>query len=122
MKGLPSDGELEILRVLWLDGPATVKQVHERLPRRSEVGYNTVGKLLQIMEGKGLVARDASERAHVFHPLVERLETQRGLVRDLAERAFGGSATALAVHALSAEDLSDDEVGELKALLAELER
>lgn len=118
---LPSDAELEILRVLWMTGPATVKQVYERLPRRDEVVYNTVGKLLRIMEEKGLVACDDSARAHVFRPLVERETTRRKLVRDLADRAFGGSAMSLALHALGGGDVSETEIQELRALLEKLE-
>lgn len=121
MRTLPSDAELEILRVLWKTGPATVKQVYERLPRRDEIVYNTVGKFLRIMEEKGLVACDDNARAHVFRPLVEREATRGRLVRDLADRAFGGSATSLALHALGDEDLSEPELRELRALLAKLE-
>lgn len=121
MSTLPSDAELEILRVLWKTGPATVKQVYERLPRRDEIVYNTVGKLLHIMEEKGLVACDDSARAHVFRPLIERESTRRKLIRDLADRAFGGSAASLALHALGGEELSEAELQELRALLAKLE-
>lgn len=121
MDVLPTRGELAILRVLWQGGPATVKQVHRRLPRSGEVGYNTVGKLLHIMEQKGLVARDDSARAHVFRPVVGREETQRRLIHDLADRAFGGSAAALAQQALGGADLTPSEVAELKTMLAELE-
>lgn len=121
LKSLPTDGELEILRVLWRLGPATVRQVHDRLPRGGEVSYNTVGKLLQIMEGKGLVVRDTGSRAHVFLARAEREETQEGLIEDLARRAFGGSAAALALRALKDEELSLEDIRELKALLAESE-
>lgn len=122
MASLPSDAELEILRVLWKIGPATVKQVYERLPRHDEIVYNTVGKLLRIMEEKGLVACDDSARAHVFRPLVEREATRSKLVRDLANRAFGGSATALALHALGGREVDEEELRELSALLEKLER
>lgn len=120
-KVLPSDGELEILRVLWRIGPATVRQVHERLPRNREIGYNTVGKLLQIMVRKHLVARDGRARAHVFRARVPRVETERSLVRDLADRAFDGSVPALALRALREEDLTESEIAELRGLLEALE-
>lgn len=121
MTSLPSDAELEILRVLWKVGPATVRQVHERLSRRKDVVYNTVGKLLRIMEGKGFVACDVTDRAHVFRPLIERATTRSDFVRDLADRAFGGSTAALALHALGHESLSAAERAELRTLLRELE-
>ena len=121
MAPLPSDGELEILRVLWRVGPATVKGVHEQLPRRTEIGYNTVGKLLGIMERKGFVVRDETSRAHVFRHLIDREETQRSFVRDLADRAFGGSPAVLALRALGEEAPTSAELAELRAILADLE-
>ena len=59
----PTDGELEILRILWERGESTVREVHEVLEARHPTGYTTVLKLLQIMTEKALVERDASERA-----------------------------------------------------------
>ena len=62
----PTDGELEILRVLWERGPSTVRQVLATLEARRPAGYTTVLKLLQIMTEKGLVRRDERDRAHVY--------------------------------------------------------
>src|SRR4051812_35957429 len=99
----PTDGELAILAVLWERGPSTVRDVHEALSRRREMGYTTVLKLMQIMAQKGLVARDESQRTHVYRPASDEEQTQKRLVRDLLERAFGGSARKLIVAALSAK-------------------
>ncbi len=118
---LPSGRELEILRVLWGMGAATVRDVHRALPSRDEFGYNTVGKLLNIMVQKGLVARDESARAHVYTACVDETETQRSFVDDLTDRVFGGSASALALQALGSQPLSEAEIEELRALIAELE-
>src|SRR5262245_12806184 len=85
----PTDAELAILRVLWSRGPSTVREVHEALQDGS--GYTTVLKLMQIMAEKGLVVRDESERAHVYSAKLTQERTQRQLVQDLVERAFGGS-------------------------------
>lgn len=116
---LPSDGELEILAVLWDRGPSTVREIHRRLRRSREVGYNTIGKLLQIMVGKGTVRRDESRRAHVYTAAIERAEIEGRLVGDLAERAFGGSAARLALRALAERPADEAEVNELRALLDE---
>lgn len=121
MGTLPSDAELEILRVLWTTGPATVRDVYSRLPRRDDVVYNTVGKLLRIMEEKGLVACDDSARAHVFRPLVRRERVCSDLVRDLAKRAFGGSEAALVLHALGDGSLTEEDATRLRELLVELD-
>jgi predicted transcriptional regulator len=112
---LPTDAELAILRVLWSDGPATVRTVLDRLD--SDQGYTTVLKHLQIMHDKGLVTRDESGRAHVYAPAVEEADTQRHLVRDLLDRAFGGSAQQLVMRALSTEDVTEDELDDIRALL-----
>jgi predicted transcriptional regulator len=89
----PTDSELAILGVLWERGPSTVRDVHEQLNKEGATGYTTVLKLLQIMTEKGLVVRDESERAHVYESRYGEQKTQRQLLTDLAERAFGGSAT-----------------------------
>ncbi|HEX2093399.1 MAG TPA: BlaI/MecI/CopY family transcriptional regulator [Longimicrobiaceae bacterium] len=117
----PTPAELEILRVLWQRGPSTVREVHETLHRSEPVGYTTVLKTLQIMTDKGLVGRDESQRAHVYEPRISEEATQRQLVRDLLDRAFGGSAAKLVVRALSGSRASAEELEEIRTLLARLE-
>ena len=118
---MPTDAELAILQVLWTHGPSTVRAVHEQLDRAGSTGYTTVLKLLQIMLEKGLVTRDESQRAHVYTAAVDESVTQRRLVDDLLERAFGGSAQTLVMRALSADRVSADELDEIRALLDQLE-
>ena len=117
----PTDAELAILGVLWRTGPATVREVHEGLPASVRRGYTTTLKLMQIMAGKGLVSRDESRRSHVYRALVKEQATRRGLVRELADKAFEGSAARLALSALGAERASAEELAELRKLLDELE-
>ena len=120
---LPTDAELRVLRVLWNEGPATVREVQACLNRQPQrkAGYTTVLKQLQIMLEKGLVDRDESERAHVYRAAVEQQQAQRRLIGDLAERAFGGSAQRLIQRALSAEQVSETERDEIRTLLDRLE-
>jgi len=113
----PTDAELEILAVLWETGPATVREVCEKLAQRRTAQYTTVLKFLQIMAEKGLVRRDESQRAHVYEAARPREWTQQQLVGDLLERAFSGSAKALLVGALSARKASKEELAEIQALL-----
>lgn len=115
----PTDAELAILRVLWAQGPSTVREVAEEMGR--EGAYTTVLKLLQIMTDKGLVRRDESARTHVYRAARSERATQRQLVRDLADRAFGGSAGRLVMQALAAKKASPDELAEIRAWLAERE-
>ena len=113
----PTDAELAILRVLWESGPSTVRHVHDALSEARETGYTTTLKLMQIMAEKGLVTRDESARTHVYTARVARDITQRQLVSDLMDRAFGGSATALVLQALSAHPTSNEELAEIKKLI-----
>jgi predicted transcriptional regulator len=114
----PTDAELAILRVLWERGPSTVRQVHEVLASRGRpTAYTTALKLLQIMTDKGLVRRDESDRTHIYHARLSEDQTQRQLVRDLLDRAFGGSATKLVMQALNARRATPDELGEIRRLI-----
>src|SRR5882757_3182551 len=117
----PTDAELAILGVLWERGPSTVRDVHEQLNRDGATGYTTILKLLQIMTEKGLVVRDESERAHVYESRYGEQKTQRQLLADLAERAFGGSATKLVMQALSGRKSNAAELNAIRELLDTLE-
>ncbi|HUR19892.1 MAG TPA: BlaI/MecI/CopY family transcriptional regulator [Vicinamibacterales bacterium] len=115
----PTDAELAILHVLWDRGPSTVRQVFETLADARETGYTTTLKLMQIMSEKGLVRRDESARTHVYAASVSRDKTQQHLVRDLLDRAFGGSAASLVMQALSSHPTSAEERREIEQLIAE---
>ena len=119
----PTEMELAILQVLWDRGPSTVREVHEVLNKDSEgTGYTTVLKLMQIMTEKGLVERDESQRAHVYRPTATQQKTERQLVSDLLDRAFGGSPAKLAMQALATKKSSSEELAELRKLLDTLEQ
>ena len=117
----PTDAELEILRVLWEHGPATVREVHTALHEARATGYTTVLKLLQIMHEKGLVRRDESSRAHVYEANVTRESTESGLIDTLIEKAFEGSASKLVLRALAARQATPEELAEIRALINQLE-
>jgi predicted transcriptional regulator len=117
----PTDAELAILQVLWERGDSTVREVHEALKDVQGSGYTTVLKLMQIMTEKGLVERDESNRAHVYRARATQQKTQRQLVSDLLDKAFGGSPARLAMQALSSKKSSPEELAELRKLLETLE-
>jgi predicted transcriptional regulator len=114
----PTDGELAILRVLWQRGPSTVREIHEVMAEGRPAAYTTTLKLLQIMTEKALVTREAWGRQHRYAAAAPQEETQRQLVEDLVERAFGGSAAQLMVQALATKRASGEELAEIRALLA----
>jgi predicted transcriptional regulator len=119
----PTRAELAILRVLWKKGRCTVRQVHEALQEEQDkdTGYTTVLKLLQNMTEKGLVRRDERERTHIYEAAINEQKTQRDLLKDLMDRAFGGSAASLVIQALSMKRASPEELEEIRKLLDQKE-
>jgi len=118
----PTDAELAILSVLWQRGPSTVRDVQQVLSASQGSGYTTVLKLLQIMTEKGLVVRDESQRAHVYAARQSERRTQRQLMGDLVDRAFGGSSAKLVLHALSERAATSEELRDIRALLDQIEK
>jgi predicted transcriptional regulator len=113
----PTDAELSILRILWDRGPSTVRQVHEQLAHERQAAYTTALKLLQIMTEKGLVERDERDRTHVYRARLSEETTQRQLVRDLLDRAFGGSAGKLVMQALATRRASAEELRDIRKMI-----
>ena len=116
----PTAAELDILRVLWQRGSATVRDVYEALGN-PDAAYTTTLKFMQIMAAKGLVERDDSQRAHLYRPAVAQEETQRRLVDELMDKAFGGSAANLVLRALSRKSASKEELAEIRRMIATYE-
>jgi BlaI family transcriptional regulator, penicillinase repressor len=118
----PTASELEILRVLWVRGPSTVREVHDALSEEKNLGYTTVLKLLQIMTTKGTVRRNETQRAHVYEAGLPAEQTKRQLAGDMLQRVFEGSASQLMMHALAGKRASRQEIEEIRRLLDEYER
>ena len=116
----PTDGELEILGVLWRRGPSTVRQVHQDLSSDKQTSYNTTLKLMQIMNEKGIAVRDESQRPQIYRAALPEDQMQQRLVSDFLQRAFGGSARKL-MAALTATNISQQELAQIRHLLDELE-
>ena len=112
----PTEAELDILRALWARGTATVRDLHEALSARG-TGYTTVLKTLQIMTEKGLVEREESAKAHIYRPAMREEDMQTQLLKELSDKLFSGSPAMLAMHALSLQPASDDELQQIKALI-----
>ena len=117
----PSPMELDILRILWEQGPSTVRQVFDTFSQTRPIGYTGILKTLQIMTVKGSVRRDESERAHVYEAVQPASKTKGQLVGDLIDRAFSGSASQLLMHALSGRKTSQEELDEIRKILADHE-
>jgi predicted transcriptional regulator len=114
---IPSNAELEILRLLWKNGPSTVREVYDGLGRNLDIGYTTVLKTMQVMAEKRLVTRDESERSHIYSAAVEEKSIKRRLVSDLLDKAFDGSAAQLVLQALSDKKASPEDIRQIRKLL-----
>jgi predicted transcriptional regulator len=117
----PTDAELAILRVLWQRGASTVREVWEELSPQQHTGYTTVLKTMQIMSEKGLLARDETDRSHVYRAARSEAQTQRQVVGHLLERLFSGSAPKLVMQALAAKKATPAELAEIRKLLDGME-
>jgi BlaI family transcriptional regulator, penicillinase repressor len=118
----PTDAELEILRIIWSRGPSTVREVFDEMAKARNAGYTTVLKFMQIMMEKGLLKRTEAHRVHMYEATVPQEQTQRQLVRDLTDRAFGGSPSSLVMQALAAKPASKEDLAQIRMMLDEYER
>ena len=124
----PTESELSILRVLWEDGPLTVREVNQALNERGgedtkakPIGYTTTLKIMQLMAEKKLVNRDVSSRSHVYRAAVAQERTQKNLLSRFVDRAFGGSRSELVLRALGDGKATAEELEEIKQLIKKLE-
>lgn len=117
----PTDSELEILRILWSNGPASVRLVNDKMNEAKETGYTTTLKLMQIMAQKGLVERDESSRTHIYKAVAQKDQVQGAMVDKLLDLAFGGSSSQLVLSALGRGKTSKEELGKIKELIKKLE-
>ena len=117
----PTKLELSILRVLWDAGPRSVREIQAVLNESKPTGYTTVLKMLQIMTEKGLVERDETVRPQIYRPQYSQERTQRQLLRDFIQRAYGGSVKSLVMHALATKKSSPKDLDAIEKLLARFE-
>jgi len=113
----PTEAELAILNVLWDHGPLSVRDIQRVLSQEKPTGYTTALKFLQIMTAKNLVERDDSVRPQIYRARLTRAATQRQLLRDLAQRAFGGSVRSLVLQALATKRTTPADLRAIEALL-----
>ena len=118
----PTKAELDILRVFWSRGPLSVRDVQLILSETKDSGYTTVLKTMQIMTEKGLVERDDSVRPQIYRARHSEDRTQKELLKDLLQRAYGGSVKALVLHAIGTKKPSPEDLAAIEKLLDRFER
>lgn len=116
----PTEGELEILSVLWQMKLASVRNVHEEICKSKDAGYTTTLKLMQIMFEKGLVSRDSSSKIHIYQPAVTKEATQQQFVHKMINSLFAGSSAELVMQALGDHKPSTDELDKIQQFINQL--
>ena len=114
--------EMKILNVLWHRGPSTVREVLEDLRVKPTPVYTTVLTIMRLMHEKGYLERRENGRAHIYRPLLQEQRVKRGLLREVIDGAFHGSAEALMVRLLEDEELSSEELQRIKKVITQKER
>lgn len=118
----PTEGELEILQILWENGPSSVRFVNDRLNEIREVGYTTTLKIMQIMADKGLVERNTESRTHIYKAIINEEATQKQLLQKFVDATFRGSAMKMVMQTLGNHEASEKELKEIKALIDRIEK
>ena len=111
--------ELEIMKIVWPLGRATVRDIYEALRERRPVAYTTVQTMMNILEAKGHLRKEAGGKAQVYIPLRPRQAVVRSMVREFVDRVFDGSARPLLVHLVKDKGLTERERKALQKLLDE---
>lgn len=117
----PTNSELEILQILWEKGSCSVREVHEILEAKKEVGYTTTLKLMQIMCEKNILERDVSAKTHVYRAAISQKTTQMQAVQKMIQTMFKGSPSDLVMQALGNHNTSKEELDAIRKYLNELE-
>ncbi len=109
--------ELEIMKVIWPRGEATVREIYDELRARKSVAYTTVQTMMNILETKGHLRRAPGEKASVYSPTRPQQAVVRSMVKEFVNRVFDGSSRPLLVHLLKDRGLNDRERRALQRLL-----
>ena len=119
----PTDRELDLLKILWERGRATVREVYDVLHARdTQLAYTTVLSLLQTMERKGLVGHEVKGKAYRYYAQVERERTFRHLARSFLDQVFDGAMDEYLVRAMESRPPEQDELEQLEEMIAEFKR
>ncbi len=116
-KPVPTNQELEILKVVWQRGPSTVREVYQDLLKQRKIAYTTVLTMMGILEQKGHLKKKAGEKAYVYTAAKPQAQVMDGMVKEFIHRVFNGSAKPLLVHLVEDQGISSEELDEIEALV-----
>ncbi|MES2962698.1 MAG: BlaI/MecI/CopY family transcriptional regulator [Bdellovibrionota bacterium] len=117
---LLTEVELELMNILWRLGEGSVNDVIELLPKERDLAYTSVSTILRILEQKEIVTTRKEGRGHVYVPAIQKSEYEAKTVRHVVEKVFDGTPMALVKQLLSSVKMGDDELAELKKLVADM--
>lgn len=122
MKQKPTESELEVLSLIWQQGPLTVRQIHDQIKTNRAIGYTTTLKIMQIMYEKGMLGRTKHGKTHMYTAIEPQQKTQNGIVSRMVQTVFHGSTRDLVMHALGSSRPSKAELDEIKEYLDKLDK
>lgn len=118
----PTPAELEVLQIIWEDGPCTVREVMNLLKPKRPRAYTSVMSLMNVMAEKGLLNQKPKGRAFIYSAKVSQDKTQSSMLSDLLNRAFDGSANALVAHLLQQTEPNSEELDEIHKTITKFTR
>jgi BlaI family transcriptional regulator, penicillinase repressor len=113
----PTEGELEILQLLWERKKASVREIHTELEKVKGSGYTTTLKLMQIMFEKGLVNRDGSSRSHIYTAALPQQTAQKHMMGKMISTLYAGSAAQMVMQVLGTNKVSREELNQIEEFL-----
>lgn len=116
-KTVPTDHELEILKVIWERGQATVREVYVDLSKQRKIAYTTVLTMMGVLERKGHLKKKEGERAYVYSPAHPQDQVKDRMVKEFVNRVFDGSSKPLLVHLVENDQMTQQELKEIEALV-----
>ena len=121
-KPVPTNQELEILKVVWQRGPSTVREVYQDLLKHRKIAYTTVLTMMGILEQKGHLKKKAGEKAYVYTAGKPQAQVMNGMIQEFIHRVFNGSTKPLLVHLVEDQGISPEELDEIETLVRERRR
>ncbi|MGK7393607.1 MAG: BlaI/MecI/CopY family transcriptional regulator [Candidatus Cyclobacteriaceae bacterium M3_2C_046] len=121
-KGKPTEGEYEILQLLWQEGPSSVKHLHNMLSAKKDVVYTTTLKLMQNLHEKGLVSREKKGRQHIYLAKASKSDTQSHFLASFIQRFFQGSVPDMVMQALGHQKPSPEELEQIEKYINQLKK
>jgi predicted transcriptional regulator len=116
-KTVPTDQELELLKLIWERGEATVREIYQDLLAQRPVAYTTVLTMMGILEQKGHLKKREGARAYIYKPAQPQAKVRQRMVREFVTRVFSGSAKPLLVALMEDQAMSREDLAEIEALV-----